>query len=318
MAQEQLASEIVESRPIVAETNDPAMRRILDNIDELGLTSNLLDLLVQGFTVVPGVLSEDRIERAKAAMVRRAEKVAKGAVDPDSATAKDFNGLQYLHYMLFDDPVFPEIMLEPKPLALVTYLLGENCLLSSMGCHFRGPGGMPLPVHVDGMPDECLGPTALIANCNYALTPYTQENGALVLFPGSHRKNRQPTAPENWTSGGKTIMEIMAEQPTPEEIDKIEWQVPHGGVTMELNPGDAAIWHGNSWHGGWRRDVPGARINLAAYFCRDGITTQELRKDRNHPEVFELYKDEPRFAQLMGENAFNGWRDEGPNLPGRV
>ena len=79
MAQEQLAAEIVESRPIVAETNDPAMRRILDNIDGLGLTSNLLDLLVQGFTVVPGVLSEDRIERAKAAMVRRAEKVAKGA-----------------------------------------------------------------------------------------------------------------------------------------------------------------------------------------------------------------------------------------------
>jgi len=78
------------------------------------------------------------------------------------------------------------------------------------------------------------------------------------------------------------------------------------------------LWHGNSWHAGWRRDVPGARINLAAYFCRDGVTTQELRKDRSHPEVFEPYADEPRFAQLLGENVFNGWRDEGSRLPGRV
>jgi len=95
----------------------------------------LLDLLVQGFTVVPGVLSEDRIARAKAAMVRRAETVAERKIEPDTATSEDFNGAKYLHYMLFDDPVFPEILLEPNPLALITYLLGENCLLSSMGCH---------------------------------------------------------------------------------------------------------------------------------------------------------------------------------------
>ena len=51
--------------PIIART--PAMRRTLDNIEALGLTSNLLELEVQGFTVIPGVLSDDRITRAKAA-----------------------------------------------------------------------------------------------------------------------------------------------------------------------------------------------------------------------------------------------------------
>jgi len=304
--------------PIVAQTEDPVMRRILDNIEALGLTSNLLDLCVQGFTVVPGVLTEDRVDRAKAAIVRRAEKVTKRKIDPNTAKADDFNGMQYQHYLLFDDPVFPEILMEPKPLALLTYLLGENCLLSSMGSHLRGPGGLPLPVHVDGLPDECLTSTSLIANCNYALTPYSPEQGALVLFPGSHLKKRQPTPMENWTSGGKTIMEVVAAKLTPAEIDKIEWQIPHGGVTINANPGDAVIWHGNSWHGGWRREVPGTRINLAAYFCRDGLQTQELRKDTRYPEVFERFADDPRFAQLLGENVFNGWRDEGPNLPVRV
>ena len=85
---------------------------------------------------------------------------------------------------------------------------------------------------------------------------------------------------------------------------------------MELKPGDAAIWHGNSWHGGWRRDLPGVRINLAAYFCRPHMATQERRGDTRYPEVFERYANEPRFATLMGERIFNGWRDEGPDFSG--
>ena len=307
------ASGAESASPIIART--PAMRRTLDNIEALGLTSNLLELEVQGFTVIPGVLSDDRITRAKAAIVRRVEKQAKRKVDPDTAQPEDFHGMQYQPYLLFDDPVFSEILLEPKPLALITYLLGESCILSSMGCHFRGPGGLPLAVHADGVRDDCKTPSSLVANCNYALTPYTQEAGAVVLFPGSHRRLRQPTPHENWTTGGKTILEVSAEKLPPRDLDAIEWQIPKGGVTMEINAGDAVVWHGNSWHGGWRRELPGARINLAAYFCRDFMSTQELRGDERYPEVFERYANEPRFAQLLGKNVYNGWREEGPNRP---
>ena len=41
----------------MASTNDPALRRTLETIDSLGLTSNLLELELQGYTVLPGVLS---------------------------------------------------------------------------------------------------------------------------------------------------------------------------------------------------------------------------------------------------------------------
>ena len=85
---------------------------------------------------------------------------------------------------------------------------------------------------------------------------------------------------------------------------------------MDINVGDAVIWHGNTWHGGWRRDALGTRINLAAYFCRSHISTQERRGDDRFPEVFERYADDPRFAQLMGERVFNGWREEGPDFSG--
>ena len=269
------------------------------------MSSHLLELELQGFTVVPGVLSEDRVNRAKEAILRRVEKRTGKKIDPDTAQPEDFHGMQYQPYLIFDDPVFQEILLEPRPLALIYYLLGESCVLSSMGSHCRGRGGLPGAVHVDeALGDECLMPTALVANCNYALTPYSQEEGALVLFPGSHKKQRQPTAHENWTSGGKTMNKILSTKPSAKEIDAIDWQIPRGGVTMEINPGDAVIWHGNSWHGVWRRDVPGTRINLAAYFCRDVRTTQELRGDTRYPEVAR-HADDPRFAQLMGENRYN-------------
>ena len=292
-----------------------ARERVLAEIDALGLNDHLRELEVQGFTVLEGALSEDRIERAKAAILRRAESKTGSKIDPGSATTEDFQGMAYLHYLMFDDPVFAEILLEPKPLALISYLLGESCVLSSMGCHFRGPGGMPLGVHADG---GGVGMTEVshVANCNYALTPYSREAGALVLFPGSHRKYRGPTLHENWTADGDTMVDVLAKGLPPSALDSIEWSAPANAVTMELNPGDAAIWHGNAWHGGWRRDLPGVRMNLAAYFCRPHMATQERRGDTRYPEVFARYANEPRFARLMGERVFNGWRDEGPDFTG--
>ena len=115
-------------------------------------------------------------------------------------------------------------------------------------------------------------------------------------------------------SGEDTIFDVIAENRPAEELDNMTWTPPEGAVTMDIDVGDAVIWHGNTWHGGWRRDALGTRINLAAYFCRSHISTQERRGDDRFPEVFERYADDPRFAQLMGERVFNGWREEGPDF----
>ncbi len=292
-----------------------ARERTIDEISCLGLDTNLRDLEVQGYTVVKGVLAEDQIEKAKDAILRRVKKKTGKSIDPENASAYDFRGMEYQPYLIFDDPVFPEILLEPKTLALVTYLLGESCVLSSMGSHFRGPGGMPLPLHSDGgVPG--MSEVSQVANCNYALTQYSEENGALIMVPGSHRMNRQPSMSENWRSNNRSLAEVTAKISDPEELAILDWQAPKGGVTLNLEPGDAVIWHGNTWHGGWRRDAPGLRMNLAAYFCRPHMATQELRGDDRYPEVFVRYADRPRFAQLLGKRVFNGWREEGPDMSG--
>ena len=69
--------------PILSSVEDPEKRRVLNEIEALGLTEKLLELEVQGFAVIPGVLSEDRIERAKAAILRHAEKTVGHEIDPE-------------------------------------------------------------------------------------------------------------------------------------------------------------------------------------------------------------------------------------------
>ena len=123
-----------------------------------------------------------------------------------------------------------------------------------MGTHFKGPGGSELPLHSDngnGMVppfrdiSEC-------ANVNYALTPYTKEKGGLALLPKSHLLRRRPGSVEEMSLEGNADV-----------------------VAADLQPGDCVVWHGNTWHGSFKREVPGIRMNLAMLFNRQYIVTQE-------------------------------------------
>lgn len=89
---------------------------------------------------------------------------------------------------------------------------------------------------------------------------------------------------------------MIAERSKPEELDDNNWTPPKGALTMAIDVGDAVIKHGNTWHGGWRRDVLGGRINLAAHFCRSNNATQELRGDYRYSEVLQRHAGDPRFA----------------------
>ena len=196
-----------------------AMERVLAEVRALGLQDNLIELETQGYTTLPAVLNEDLIERTKAAILRRAAHDNGQQVDPETATADDVAGMTYMPYMLYDDEVFEEVLMAPKPLALITYLLGESCVLSSIGCHFKGPGeDGAIPLHSDngnGIPSP-FPPYSLVANVNYALTPYSREAGALAVVPRSHVYARQPNTGETALSGARANP---------------------AAVSMDLNPG---------------------------------------------------------------------------------
>ncbi len=275
--------------------NNPSAReRVLAEIDARQLDRHLVELETQGYTTIPGVLDDDTIERAKAAILDRVERLTGRRVDPETATEGDYEGMTYLPYLLYEDEVFEEVLMEPAPLALITYLLGESCILSSMGCHFKGPGGMPLPLHSDngnGMPPPYPS-YSQVANVNYALTPYSLEAGALAMVPGSHRLARPPRPDEMVLGGPETNPKARA---------------------MDLSPGDVVVWHGNTWHGSFARQVPGIRMNLAVYFCRQYVQSQEQHKGVVPEAVLARHANDERFLTLLHQKQPYGWQIEGPD-----
>jgi hypothetical protein len=284
----------METRSARAVLDRDARERVVATIRALGLERNLAELESEGFTRLPGVLSAAQVERARAAIAARVLRSTGRALDLTGERGEAFRGVTYIPYLLYDDAVFEEILLEPKPLALITHLLGESCLLSSLGCHLKGPAGAPLLLHSDngnGMPAP-FSPISQVANVNYALTPYSEAAGALAMVPGSHKLARQPRREEMMLGGS------------------------HGNpdaVALDLAPGDAVVWHGNTWHGSYARSLPGLRLNLAVYFARQYIQTQERPPDELPADMRARHAGDERFAVLLGGKQPYGWRTEGPD-----
>jgi len=259
---------------------------------ELGLETNLAELDAFGFTVLERALSPSLTSELRDAILRIASDKVGHALDPENET--EYRGMEFQPYLLFQDPVFKQAVLNPGPLALLTYLLGQHCVLSSLGCHLKGPGGAGLPLHSDtanGMPSPFPGPSQ-VANCNYALTDYTEAAGSLAVVPGSHRANRQPTKWERGLDGEGRNPDVIA---------------------VEVPAGSAIVWHGATWHGSFARRTPGLRINLSAYFCRPYLMPQEEYPSRI-PAGF-LDGEDPRLARLLGCELAYGWHEEGPVKP---
>ena len=268
----------------------PDLNEIYREIRELGLETNLAELEAFGFTVVEGALSPDEVKATRDKILQISE--ARLGRKLDLEGEEDYEDLSFIPFLLFKDPVFKIGLLNPKPLALITYLLGKHCILSSLGSHLKGPGGNGLLLHSDtgnNTPDP-FTPYSQVANCNYALTDYTEERGCLAMVPGSHRNQRQPTRWEVGLEGSRRNA---------------------GVIPIEVPAGSAIVWHGNTWHGSFPRKVPGLRVNLSCYYCREYLQPQE-DYSRNVPEGYLDGANDARLARLLGQDLIHGWTDEGP------
>lgn len=291
-----------------------AQERVLREIQRLGLEQHVVELEAQGYTVLRNALTPNQVARAKAAILSRVERDTGRSIDPEHESGTALAGMHYFAYLLYEDEVFEEILMEPRGLALITWLLGESCLLSSMGCHLRGPGGAPMMLHSDngnGIPAP-FSMVAMTANLNYALTPYSPEAGAVGVVPGSHRLARHPLPHEGFRPTNMSAQEC-AERLKRGAVDGIEWQEPPGFAAMDLAPGDAVVWHGNTWHGVYRREIPGLRMNLAVYCNRQFVQTQESHGRAVPPDVLARHANDERFRTLLGAKQPYGWGKEGPD-----
>jgi ectoine hydroxylase-related dioxygenase (phytanoyl-CoA dioxygenase family) len=276
------------------------VKTMAEEIERLGIASNVLELELFGLTVVDAALTgaSELAGRALHRVFDLIEERSGTRPDSEQGTSHADVFLPSLFRVLHEDAVFQDLMMHPTLVGLVSYLLGQRCVVSSTAVFMKGPvsGGAPtktkfavrgtglqLGLHSDTIQrPEPFPPYAELCNATWLLSDYSKENGALVFVPGSHRQRRHPR-----------------------EGEGVELAVP-----VEAPMGSLVVWHGNTWHGSFPNTVPGLRTGLAFEFCRAYIARHERFDDVITDEMFERHPE--RFATLAGGDVLR-WTEDGPD-----
>ena len=185
----------------------PVVGPVYKRIRELGLEQNVAELDAFGFTILPaGQGCSGRIYPTACVNVcsRFAERRTGVKHDVESGehgqvnTQPHFNHQYILYYLLLEDKVFQQAATNPYLLALQTYMLGMDCVLSSVTAFVKWRDetgyGETLGLHADTTVKHpiVIGHETHTANNAWVLTDYTEDNGAIAFVPGSHQHSRHP------------------------------------------------------------------------------------------------------------------------------
>ena len=138
------------------------------------------------------------------------------------------------------DALFDVLYLHPRLLALVASFMGEDFGLSSLTSRVTLPGSGQQPLHWDTSEIYAI-------NALWVLSPFTEDNGATRVVPGSQAKGKRPE---------KELSDPLAPHP-----DEVLLTAPVG----TLFAFNARLWHSGTSN---RTDTP--RYMASAFFMPRG------------------------------------------------
>lgn len=255
--------------PAVIE-QEQCLDRIRDELLRLDLASHVLDLELYGYTILPAVKPMTFFDALRETILALGEEDRLAGRRIPLAGPE---GSSYLvPWLLARNPIFEEAVMAEKPLALITYLMGESCQISSNHGHVRVCGDPPQGMHTDApmVPDSV--PEAPVAsNMMWVLDDFTAASGATLVVPGSHHRRTHAAA-------GAAKM----------------------AVPIEAAKGSVIVFNGNLWHGAGARQDAGKRVGMTVYFNRMYVRPQEDLNAVISDEA--IARNPPRFAHLVGRN----------------
>lgn len=232
------------------------------------------DLERDGYTILERVIPDDVVD-ALLDDVRRLE------AERSSAPANNrFEGAQTTrtYNLLAHGDVWQQVPGEPHVLELIEGVLGEQCLVSSLASISLAPGESAQVLHADDQVMPLAKPhIATVANSMWALTDFTEANGATRIVPGSHR----------W--------------PNP-DYSRDDAQTPT--IAAEMPKGSVLVWDGSTWHGGGANTSDDVRIGIAMNYCAGFIRQQENQQLGIPHEVAATFT--PQLRQLCGFGMYHG------------
>jgi ectoine hydroxylase-related dioxygenase (phytanoyl-CoA dioxygenase family) len=170
---------------------------------------------------------------------------------------------------------FTEVPVHKSVLPIVEDILDPGCLISSLSSIAIDPGEVAQPIHADDMVIPLAKPhIPIVCNSMWALTDFTQANGATRLVPGSHLL-------DNPVLGGT-----------------------YDSIPGEMRRGSVLIWDGALWHGGGANQTGERRTGIAMNYCAGFIRQQENQQLGLQPELVKTFS--PRLQELVGYGVYKG------------
>jgi len=236
------------------------------------LDAHLHRIAEDGYTVLPDAIEPDLVDAIDDALARLEHDL--GAVPARNL----FEGLHTtrVYNLLAHGTAFEKIPVHPHVLPVVEGVLDPGLLISSLSSIAIEPGERDQPIHADDQMIPLARPhDPVVCNTMWAITDFTEENGATRLVPGSHRSDQAPNPLEHY--------------------DTIAAEMPKGSVL---------VWVGSLWHGGGANRTDNRRVGIAMNYCAGFLRQQENQQLGLSPELVKTFPR--RLQELVGYSVYNG------------
>ncbi|GAB4358751.1 MAG: phytanoyl-CoA dioxygenase family protein [Kiloniellaceae bacterium] len=152
--------------------------------------------------------------------------------------------LRYAQWTAWLEPDLELVRRDPRLFRILEPLIGRDIKQIINQLHWKPPGARAeFGFHQDSRsrrPREAYRDLARsYVQTGIAVDPQRRENGAVVVVPGSHRLGELPFDPARPS---------MHEAMDSADLERLGLD-PAGVVTLELAPGDVALWHVHTLHG---------------------------------------------------------------------
>jgi ectoine hydroxylase-related dioxygenase (phytanoyl-CoA dioxygenase family) len=237
------------------------------------LRSHLERIERDGYTIVEGVFDAAFADAVTADLARLERELGEG---PGKNL---FEGLQTvrIYNLLAHGALYQAIAAHQSILPIVEGVLDRGCLVSSLSSIAIGPGEGAQPIHADDMLIPLPRPhVTLVCNTMWAMTDFTEDNGATRIIPGSHRDAANP------------------------ELGK-----EYGGTVAAAMPrGSVLVFNGSAWHGGGPNRAGSRRVGIAMNYCAGWMRQQENQQLGIPLEIARGFS--PRLRKLVGYGIYRG------------
>ena len=230
------------------------------------LEAHVARVAADGYTIVENAIEPELVEAIAADLLRLETEL--GATPARNI----FEGTRTvrIYNLLARGKIYERIPVHEHVLPIVERVLDRGCLVSSLSSIAIGPDEAAQPLHADDQAIPLPRPhVPIIVNSMWAVTDFTDENGATRIVPGSHRRDQPPPL-------GTPIATLPA----------------------EMKRGSVMVYDGSLWHGGGANRTAARRVGVAMNYCAGWIRQQENQQLGIPIEIARGFA--PRLRHLAG------------------